>query len=72
MEEIEVGLCRDLDVVDWNDVDTILAEPQFSKLRTFRIYTDLDLSVYLIDNLPRCYARNILSIQPHRWKLAVL
>jgi hypothetical protein len=75
IEEIVVGLFLSLgetDVVDWNHVDAILAQPQFSKLRSFRICTNSDDSAWFIDHLPRCYARGILSIQSLLWELTIL
>jgi hypothetical protein len=75
MEEIAIGLLLaydELDVMDWNCVKSTLAQPQFSKLRTFRICTNSNQSAWFIDHLPRGYARDILSIQWLRWALAIL
>jgi hypothetical protein len=75
MEEIVIGLWLAYDgpdVVDWSRVDVILAQPQYSKLRTLRICTNSHPSAWFIDHLPRSYARNILSIQPRKWDSTVL
>jgi hypothetical protein len=76
MEEVVIGLLLlaydELDVVDWNRVDAILAQPQFSKLRTIRICTNCNQSAWFIDRLPQSFSRGILSVHPLRWELAIL
>jgi hypothetical protein len=73
MEEIVIGLVLDYDephVVNWNHLDAILARPQFSKLRKFRVCAAM--SAWLVDHLPQSYPRNILSVESLRWEFAIL
>jgi hypothetical protein len=75
VEEIVIGLSLaydKLDVLDWTHVDAILAQPQFSKLRTIRICTNRNQSAWFIDHLPQSHSRGILSIQSLRWELTIL
>jgi hypothetical protein len=75
MDEISIGLLlayKKIDVVDWNIVDAVLAQPRFSKLRTLRICTNSNQSAWIIDHLPLSYARDILSIDLFKWEMTIL
>ena len=75
MEEMIIGLSldhTDIDLMAWSHVDVILAQPQFSKLRTLRICTDSLRSALFIDRLPRSHSRGILSIESLQWELPML
>jgi hypothetical protein len=72
MEEITIGLFDEPDVVDWDLVDAILAQPQFSKLGTFCICINNNRSAWFMDHLPRSCARDILSIQSPEYNSTIL
>ena len=66
LEEIAIGTILPFGVVAWGELDDLLAQPPFSKLRTFWVNAGESGSMWFIDHLPQSSARGILSFQSVR------